>query len=99
MTTIQTPIGTNPSHTFLDSKPPLMPRQSTGDVLSFTKIIADRLASGQNVWDYFSPASVSTDAATSTPCSPSSSGATSPTSPTFSVFGNKRQSAIIDASK
>ncbi|KAF9186051.1 hypothetical protein BGZ51_007059 [Haplosporangium sp. Z 767] len=99
MTTIQTPVGTNPSHTFLDSKPPLMPRQSTGDVLSFTKIIADRLAPGQNVWDYFSPAPASTDAVTSTPCSPSSSGATSPTSPTFSVFGNKRQSAIFDASK
>ncbi|KAG0002831.1 hypothetical protein BGZ65_002281, partial [Modicella reniformis] len=45
----------NPPQTFLDKKPPLMPRQSTSDVLSFTHIIANRLAPGQNVWDFFSP--------------------------------------------
>ncbi|KAH7059362.1 hypothetical protein BKA57DRAFT_431718 [Linnemannia elongata] len=44
-----------PQQTFLDKKPPLMPRQSTSDVLSFTHIIADRLLPDQNVWDYFSP--------------------------------------------
>ncbi|KAF8981262.1 hypothetical protein BGZ46_003070 [Entomortierella lignicola] len=47
---IQTPI-----QTFLDKKQPLMPRQSTSEVLSFTHIIADRLAPGQSVWDFFSP--------------------------------------------
>ncbi|KAG0207959.1 hypothetical protein BGX28_000972 [Mortierella sp. GBA30] len=46
----------NPPQTFLDKKPPLLPRQSTSDVLSFTHIIANRLLPGQNVWDFFSPA-------------------------------------------
>ncbi|KAF9374164.1 hypothetical protein CPB97_000089 [Podila verticillata] len=45
-----------PQHTFLDKKPPLLPRQSTSDVLSFTHIITNRLKPGQNVWDFFSPA-------------------------------------------
>ncbi|KAG0367051.1 hypothetical protein BGZ54_004504 [Gamsiella multidivaricata] len=45
----------NPPQTFLDKRTPLLPRQSTSDVLSFTHIIADRLAPGQNVWDFFSP--------------------------------------------
>ncbi|KAG0056680.1 hypothetical protein BGZ83_003923 [Gryganskiella cystojenkinii] len=45
----------NPPQTFLDKKPPLLPRQSTSDVLSFTHIIANRLSPGQNVWDFFSP--------------------------------------------
>ncbi|KAF9323645.1 hypothetical protein BGZ91_003455 [Linnemannia elongata] len=56
MTTLAESQVASPSHTFMDKKPPLLPRQSTNDVLSFTNIIADRLAPGQNVWDYFSPA-------------------------------------------
>ncbi|KAF9170420.1 hypothetical protein BGX21_009005 [Mortierella sp. AD011] len=56
MATLHSPSSTqNPPQTFLDNKPPLMPRQSTSDVLSFTHIIANRLAPGQNVWDFFSP--------------------------------------------
>ncbi|KAF9140120.1 hypothetical protein BG015_001789 [Linnemannia schmuckeri] len=57
MTSLFTPTTPQnpPQHTFLDKKPPLLPRQSTSDVLSFTHIIADRLLPGQNVWDYFSP--------------------------------------------
>ncbi|KAF9107303.1 hypothetical protein BGX27_008788 [Mortierella sp. AM989] len=101
MTTVQSPVGTTPSHTFLDKKPPLMPRQSTNDILSFTHIIADRLAPGQNVWDFFSPGPTLT--ASDVPASPSSNGTTSPTSPTsptsFNFFGNKRQSMVIDTSK
>ncbi|KAF9433763.1 hypothetical protein BGZ76_009015 [Entomortierella beljakovae] len=114
MTTVQSPVDTNPSHTFLENKPPLMPRQSTSDVLSFTRIIADRLAPGQNVWDYFSPAPtpilesseilnspsslIGATLPTTTPLTPTSP--TSPTSPTtFSFFGNKRQSMAIDTSK
>ncbi|KAF9361156.1 hypothetical protein BGX26_005530 [Mortierella sp. AD094] len=107
MTTVQSPVGATPSHTFLDKKPPLMPRQSTNDILSFTHIIADRLAPGQNVWDFFSPAP---DPALAASASPNASGTTSPTSTplsptsptsptTFSFFGNKRQSMVIDASK
>ncbi|KAF8936326.1 hypothetical protein EDD21DRAFT_369950 [Dissophora ornata] len=102
MTTVQSPISApNPSHTFMDQKPPLMPRQSTNDVLSFTKIINDRLAPGQTVWDYFSPAPP-------TPVATSSSGTTSPalplspvspTSSSFGFFGSKRQSVVIDTSK
>ncbi|KAF9207989.1 hypothetical protein BGZ49_010100 [Haplosporangium sp. Z 27] len=109
MTSVQSPINPNPSHTFLDKKPPLMPRQSTSDVLSFTRIIADRLAPGQNVWDFFSPpfeptaaSDVSTSPTTggsgSIPLSPTSS--VSPTSSTsFGFFGSKRQSMVIDTSK
>ncbi|KAF9273526.1 hypothetical protein BGZ68_001423 [Mortierella alpina] len=107
MTSVETPMGAqNPSHTFMDQKPPLMPRQSTNDVLSFTKIIADRLAPGQNVWDYFSPApppSTATTPASSsstTDTAPTAAVLSPPTSPTaqgFSLFGNKRQSVIIDA--
>ncbi|KAG0005201.1 hypothetical protein BGZ79_006287 [Entomortierella chlamydospora] len=56
MATLHSPSSTqNPPQTFLDKKPPLMPRQSTTDVLSFTHIIANRLAPGQSVWDFFSP--------------------------------------------
>ncbi|KAG9325264.1 hypothetical protein KVV02_000012 [Mortierella alpina] len=107
MTSVETPMGAQPpSHTFMDQKPPLMPRQSTNDVLSFTKIIADRLSPGQNVWDYFSPAPP--PSAATTPASSSSitetappaailSPPTSPTAQGFSLFGNKRQSVIVDA--
>ncbi|KAF9128478.1 hypothetical protein BG015_004331 [Linnemannia schmuckeri] len=113
MTTLaETQIAT-PSHTFMDKKPPLLPRQSTSDVLSFTNIIADRLAPGQNVWDYFSPApppAVAPVAVVAQPAveSPTASGPaspalplspTSPTTSSFSFFGNKRQSVIIDTSK
>ncbi|KAF9173004.1 hypothetical protein BGX21_010634 [Mortierella sp. AD011] len=101
MTTVQSPIGAAPSHTFLDKKP-LMPRQSTNDVLSFTHIIADRLAPGQNVWDFFSPAPEPALAASASGSAPPASVPLSPTSPTspttFSFFGNKRQSVVIDAS-
>ncbi|KAF9958385.1 hypothetical protein BGZ72_000451 [Mortierella alpina] len=107
MTSVETPMGAqNPSHTFMDQKPPLMPRQSTNDVLSFTKIIADRLAPGQNVWDYFSPApppsaattpASSSSAADTAPAAAILSPPTSPTAQGFSLFGNKRQSVIIDA--
>ncbi|KAG0305399.1 hypothetical protein BGZ98_004201 [Dissophora globulifera] len=45
----------SPQHTFMDQKQPLLPRQSTSDVLSFTHIIANRLAPGQSVWEFFSP--------------------------------------------
>ncbi|KAF9900775.1 hypothetical protein EC991_006900 [Linnemannia zychae] len=104
----------NPSHTFMDKKPPLLPRQSTNDVLSFTQIIADRLAPGQNVWDYFSPAPVvppqsavsqsQSQSPTSAPVSPvlplsPTSPTSSTTSSSFSFFGNKRQSVLIDTSK
>ncbi|KAG0084908.1 hypothetical protein BGZ92_009468 [Podila epicladia] len=53
---LPSPSHNPPQHTFLDKKPPLLPRQSTSDVLSFTHIIANRLKPGQNVWDFFSPA-------------------------------------------
>ncbi|KAG0308532.1 hypothetical protein BGZ98_007711 [Dissophora globulifera] len=99
MATVQSPVSTqHPSHTFLDQRPPLLPRQSTGDVLSFTKIIADRLAPGQNVWEYFSPApSVATPDVLAINSTIANSGATSPvqplspTSPTssFGFFGSK----------
>ncbi|KAF9428944.1 hypothetical protein BGZ94_000388 [Podila epigama] len=68
----------NPMHTFLDKKPPLMPRQSTSDVLSFTRIISNRLKPGQNVWDFFSPAPEASPSP-STDLHPSSS-------PSFSQF-------------
>ncbi|KAF9427818.1 hypothetical protein BGZ76_002178 [Entomortierella beljakovae] len=56
MAALHLPSSTqNPPQTFLDKKQPLMPRQSTSDVLSFTHIIANRLSPGQNVWDFFSP--------------------------------------------
>ncbi|KAF9353231.1 Actin, aortic smooth muscle [Mortierella sp. AD094] len=55
MAALHSPSTQNPPQTFLEKKPPLMPRQSTSDVLSFTHIIANRLAPGQNVWDFFSP--------------------------------------------
>ncbi|KAF9571915.1 hypothetical protein EC968_010568 [Mortierella alpina] len=107
MTSVETPMGApSPSHTFMDQKPPLMPRQSTNDVLSFTKIIADRLAPGQNVWDYFSPAPPpsttttlpsSSSTAETAPAAAILSPPTSPTAQGFSLFGNKRQSVIIDA--
>ncbi|KAF9308782.1 hypothetical protein BG003_010618 [Podila horticola] len=53
---LPSPSHNPPQHTFLDKKPPLLPRQSTSDVLSFTHIIANRLKPGQDVWDFFSPA-------------------------------------------
>ncbi|KAG0346350.1 hypothetical protein BG004_001887 [Podila humilis] len=90
-------------HSFIEKKPPMLPRQSTSDVLSFTQIIADRLSPGQNVWDYFSPAP---ESLSSTPISPlaaspqvsASPAPTSPASPSFGQFGffNKRQSMIVD---
>ncbi|GJJ75908.1 hypothetical protein EMPS_08266 [Entomortierella parvispora] len=86
------------THTFLDQKPPMMPRQSTSDVLSFTDIIKNRLGPGENVWDYFSPPPSS-----SSPCSPlerkgsdTMSGPLSPTSPVLG--GNKRQSILFATS-
>ncbi|KAG0196637.1 hypothetical protein BGX28_009907 [Mortierella sp. GBA30] len=109
MTTVELPVDAqNPSHTFLDQKAPLMPRQSTSDVLSFTQIIANRLGPGQNVWDFFSPpppppstltAVVNPPATTATPSVPAFSPPTSPTSQGFSLFGNKRQSVILDGSQ
>ncbi|KAF9123153.1 hypothetical protein BGW39_009226 [Mortierella sp. 14UC] len=96
----------------MDKNPPLLPRQSTSDVLSFTKIIADRLAPGQNVWDYFSPAPVlpvqpvASQSPTIAPVSPvlplsptSPTTSTTSSSSSFSFFGNKRQSVLIDTSK
>ncbi|KAF9941710.1 hypothetical protein BGZ65_002066 [Modicella reniformis] len=95
----------------MDNKPPLLPRQSTNDVLSFTQIIADRLATGQTVWDYFStPPPQSPTTTTSSGASESSpneaASSTDPLSPTlpppssitggFRLFGSKRQSVIID---
>ncbi|KAF9578435.1 hypothetical protein BGW38_005755 [Lunasporangiospora selenospora] len=57
MATQHSQVQASPApHTFLVKKPPLMPRQSTNDVLSFTHIIADRLLPDQTVWDFFSPA-------------------------------------------
>ncbi|KAG0331968.1 hypothetical protein BG000_010447, partial [Podila horticola] len=53
---LPSPSHNPPQHTFLDKKPPLLPRQSTSDVLSFTHIITNRLKPGQDVWDFFSPA-------------------------------------------
>ncbi|KAF9929618.1 hypothetical protein FBU30_001407 [Linnemannia zychae] len=111
MTTLQFAAGeTHPSHTFMDKKPPLLPRQSTSDVMSFTQIIADRLSPGQNVWDYFSPpppppvvpvADVAQGTQNPAGSQPVPLSPTSPTSPSssFSFFGNKRQSIIIDSSK
>ncbi|KAF9898360.1 hypothetical protein BX616_004134, partial [Lobosporangium transversale] len=64
-----------PAQTFLERKKPLLlPRQSTNDILSFTHIIADRLAPGQNIWDFFTPPDPSiltptTKAQTSSSCS------------------------------
>ncbi|KAK3828388.1 MAG: hypothetical protein J3Q66DRAFT_322534 [Benniella sp.] len=99
MTTIQQLSA--PSHTFMDMKPPLVPRQSTNDVLSFTQIIADRLGPGQTIWDYISPAP------SSSPCNPqgTSEPSTSETaalpdatpSGGFRLFGGKRQSVILDS--
>jgi len=85
------------THTFLDKKPPMMPRQSTSDVLSFTDIIKNRLGPGENVWDFFSPPP------SSYPCSPLESKGietvTGPLSPISPVFGgNKRQSILFAAS-
>ncbi|KAF9954791.1 hypothetical protein BGZ70_010453 [Mortierella alpina] len=88
----------NPPQTFLDKKPPLLPRQSTSEVLSFTHIIANRLLPGQNVWDFFSP----------TPCRDLSAEADgqiispqplSPISPSFGQFpnANRRPSLAADA--
>ncbi|KAF9129323.1 hypothetical protein BGX30_013989 [Mortierella sp. GBA39] len=79
-----------PRQTFLPKKPPLLPRQSTVDVLSFTHIIADRLLPGQNVWDYFSPppapaasaASPSDDTAESNSNSATANAVLPPLSPT-----------------
>ncbi|KAF9183890.1 hypothetical protein BGZ51_000789 [Haplosporangium sp. Z 767] len=89
-----------PHHTFLDKKPPMLPRQSTSDVLSFTHIIANRLLPGQNVWDFFSPASSSPSLFAESPDtdskSPTTSGAhlTPPISPSFGQFPNSRRSSL-----
>ncbi|KAG0074561.1 hypothetical protein BGZ93_000920 [Podila epicladia] len=94
-----TAVPHNPTqHTFIDNKPPMLPRQSTSDVLSFTQIIADRLSPGQNVWDYFSPApEVSVSSLVASP--PASPAPTSPVSPSFGLgMFNKRQSLILDTS-
>ncbi|KAG0320565.1 hypothetical protein BGZ97_013240 [Linnemannia gamsii] len=114
MSTLAESQVVTPSHTFMDNKPPLLPRQSTNDVLSFTQIITDRLAPGQNVWDYFSPAPpappapapvtqpavVNSPTTTSGPASPALPlSPTSPTTSSFGFFGNKRSSVIIDTSK
>ncbi|KAG0198612.1 hypothetical protein BGX33_012217 [Mortierella sp. NVP41] len=94
MTTIlpsQSPVDavSNPSHTFMDNKPPLLPRQSTSDVLSFTQIIADRLVPGQTVWEYFSPAPA---AAAAPPAASASSGTSDYSqSPTKSTAGTSGQ--------
>ncbi|KAG0021032.1 hypothetical protein BGZ81_009114 [Podila clonocystis] len=94
-----TTVPHNPTqHTFIDNKPPMLPRQSTSDVLSFTQIIADRLGSGQNVWDYFSPA----PEVSASPLVASPSASPAPTSPVSPSYGlgmfSKRQSIILDAS-
>ncbi|KAF9561289.1 hypothetical protein EC968_005808 [Mortierella alpina] len=88
----------NPLQTFLDKKPPLLPRQSTSDVLSFTHIIANRLLPGQNVWDFFSPApsrepSAEADGQIVSP------QPLSPISPSFGQFpnANRRPSLAADA--
>ncbi|KAF9028391.1 hypothetical protein BGZ52_011607 [Haplosporangium bisporale] len=93
-----TAVPQNPAqHTFIDNKPPMLPRQSTSDVLSFTQIIADRLGPGQNVWDYFSPAPDVTSSLVASP--PASPAPTSPVSPSFGLgLFNKRSSVIIDPS-
>ncbi|KAG0026710.1 hypothetical protein BGZ82_009351 [Podila clonocystis] len=94
-----TTVPHNPTqHTFIDNKPPMLPRQSTSDVLSFTQIIADRLGPGQNVWDYFSPA----PEVSASPLVASPSASPAPTSPVSPSYGlgmfSKRQSIILDAS-
>lgn len=96
--TMATAVPQNPTqHTFIDNKPPMLPRQSTSDVLAFTKIIADRLGPGQNVWDYFSPAPEATSSLVASP--PASPAPTSPVSPSFGLgLFNKRSSVIIDSS-
>ncbi|KAF9309206.1 hypothetical protein BG003_010029 [Podila horticola] len=94
-----TTVPHNPTqHTFIDNKPPMLPRQSTSDVLSFTQIITDRLGPGQNVWDYFSPApEASTSSSVASPLA--SPAPTSPVSPSFGIgLFNKRSSIIIDSS-
>ncbi|KAG0234731.1 hypothetical protein BGW42_006194 [Actinomortierella wolfii] len=88
-----------PHQVFPEKKPPLLPRQSTSDVLSFTHIIANRLAPGQTVWEFFSPPSVSSPTtATSTSAAATNTGSTisnttavsncasPPVSPTFSKY-------------
>ncbi|KAF9972462.1 hypothetical protein BGZ73_004424 [Actinomortierella ambigua] len=91
MTALQSSNAT-PHHTFLEKKPPLLPRQSTSDVLSFTHIIANRLEPGQTVWEFFSPppSSTATPPATANIGSATASapsGCTSPPiSPTASNF-------------
>ncbi|GJJ68710.1 hypothetical protein EMPS_01056 [Entomortierella parvispora] len=82
------PCPQNPPQTFLDKKPPLLPRQSTSDVLSFTHIIANRLSPGQNVWDFFSPApdpdarlSESSNGQLLSPISPTFANSITPSSP------------------
>ncbi|KAF9298588.1 hypothetical protein BGZ74_009304 [Mortierella antarctica] len=94
-----TDVPHNPTqHTFIENKPPMLPRQSTSDVLSFTQIIADRLGPSQNVWDYFSAASeASVSPLVASP--PASPAPTSPVSPSFGLgMFSKRQSLILDAS-
>ncbi|KAG0050443.1 hypothetical protein BGZ83_004792 [Gryganskiella cystojenkinii] len=98
------------THTFLDQKPPMMPRQSTSDVLSFQDIIKNRLGPGENVWSYFSPppppstATTSSSVTSTTPRSPldskgpeSAAFATGPLSPTSpgQPTANKRQSMFF----
>ncbi|KAG9327653.1 hypothetical protein KVV02_006357 [Mortierella alpina] len=88
----------NPPQTFLDKKPPLLPRQSTSDVLSFTHIIANRLLPGQNVWDFFSPAP-SRDLSAEADGQIISPQPLSPISPSFGQFpnANRRPSLAADA--
>ncbi|KAF9274479.1 hypothetical protein BGZ68_000644 [Mortierella alpina] len=88
----------NPPQTFLDKKPPLLPRQSTSDVLSFTHIIANRLLPGQNVWDFFSP-TPSRDRSAETDGQIISPQPLSPISPSFGQFpnANRRPSLAADA--
>ncbi|KAG0026594.1 hypothetical protein BGZ82_009396 [Podila clonocystis] len=86
---LPSPSHNPPQHTFLDKKPPLLPRQSTSDVLSFTHIITNRLKPGENVWDFFSPAPLP-PAIVDTPCansttSPASSSMVDPTPTTNNV--------------
>ncbi|KAF9946199.1 hypothetical protein BGZ72_000548 [Mortierella alpina] len=88
----------NPPQTFLDKKPPLLPRQSTSDVLSFTHIIANRLLPGQNVWDFFSP-TPSRDLSAEADGQIISPQPLSPISPSFGQFpnANRRPSLAADA--
>ncbi|CAO3573471.1 unnamed protein product [Mortierella alpina] len=88
----------NPPQTFLDKKPPLLPRQSTSEVLSFTHIIANRLLPGQNVWDFFSP-TPSRDLSAEADGQIISPQPLSPISPSFGQFpnANRRPSLAADA--